>query len=149
MIEKSDSFIKKAVKFTAIGIVVGLAISLLFPPLGVAIMAISAIAGVAAIGAKVAHSYTNTKEENSYNKESTENKTKILRDIVRELMGKKLSKEEIKQHEEKNDIRDDSKQNIKTFTGVTRKKVEDTIGNVIKKGMINDQKLPFDSMLAQ
>ncbi|MEJ5049339.1 hypothetical protein WH221_05835 [Chryseobacterium culicis] len=106
-IVESGSFIKQALKSTAIGVAAGFAFSLLFPPLGIAIMAISAIAGVAAIGTKVAYSYAKTKAENSSPKESTETKAEILREITRTLMEEKLSKnkEEIKQQEKKNGIK--------------------------------------------
>lgn len=146
-IMESGPFVQKAVKFTAIGAAIGFALALLFPPLGIAVMTISAIVGVTTIGAKVTHSYTNTKAENIYNTDNTETRSKIRSDVVRELRDEKLSKEEIKQQQKKNGIKDDSKQNIETFTKGTRRTVEDTIGNAIKNRRINDQKLSFNSMV--
>ncbi|MDR4951000.1 hypothetical protein REB14_02240 [Chryseobacterium sp. ES2] len=111
-VAKNGSFIKKALKATGIGLAVGFGLALLFPPLGIAVMAISAIAGVAAIGGKVAYSYAKAKEENRNHKESTEPKAEILREIVKELMEEKLSKdkEETQQQEKKNGSKDDLKQ---------------------------------------
>ncbi|SIR72457.1 MULTISPECIES: hypothetical protein [unclassified Chryseobacterium] len=92
-IGESGSFIKKTLKPTAIGIVAGFALSLLFPPLGIAVMAISAIAGGAAIGAKVADSYAKTKDENNYTKENSETKDEVHREIMREQMEESLLKD--------------------------------------------------------
>ncbi|WP_336703023.1 hypothetical protein [Chryseobacterium indologenes] len=146
-VAKNGSFIKKALKATGIGLAVGFGLALLFPPLGIAVMAISAIAGVAAIGGKVAYSYAKAKEENRNHKESTEPKAEILREIVKELMEEKLSKdkEETQQQEKKNGSKDDLKKNGETFTGGTIRKVEDVTENVIKNERSNNQKLSFDS----
>lgn len=149
----NGSSIKGTLKTTAIGLAAGFALGMLFPPLGLALMAISAIAGAFAIGAKVKQVYDKTKEynrtrpENSYNEEHTEAKAEILREIVRELMKEKLSqdKEESKQQDKKNGVEADSQHNIETLTGSTRKKAEHTPENGIKKGVDNDPKLPFDS----
>ncbi|WP_223605530.1 hypothetical protein [Chryseobacterium sp. OSA05B] len=148
-IMENGSFIKKALKSTAIGLVAGFALALLFPPLGIAIMAISAIAGIAAIGAKVAHNYNKTKAENNYNKENTETKAEIFTEIIRELKEEKFSKkEQMKQQEKNNGIEDDLEQNIEILTGSTRKKVrEDITENMIKIGMEKGQKLSFDSIV--
>ncbi|MGE8512002.1 MAG: hypothetical protein ACN6N7_04815, partial [Chryseobacterium culicis] len=86
------SSIKKTLKTTALGLAAGFALGMLFPPLGLAVMAISAIAGAIAIGVKVKQIYNKTKAynrtrpENSYNEEHTEAKSEILREIVRELV---------------------------------------------------------------
>lgn len=147
------SSIKSTLKTTAIGLAAGFALGMLFPPLGIAVMAIAAIAGTIAIGAKVKQIYDKTKEynrtrpENSYNEQHTEAKSEILREIVWELMKEKLSqdKEEGKQQDKKNGVEEDSQHNIETLAGSTRKKAEHTPENGIKKGMDNDPKLPFDS----
>ncbi|MCC3217668.1 hypothetical protein LIV57_20600 [Chryseobacterium sp. X308] len=146
-VSENASFIKKTLKTTAIGLAAGFALGLLFPPLGIAVMAISAIAGAIAVGAKVSNSYDKTKAKNTYSEENTDAKVEILREIVRELMEEKLSKdkEEIKQQDKKNGIEDDSKQNIETLTGNSRRKAENITGNVIKNATDNDPKLPFDS----
>lgn len=94
-IMENSPFIQNVVKFTAVGAAMGYVLSSFFPPLGIAIMVISAIGSIVAIGAKAAQHYGSTKAENSYNKELTETKDKILSDILRELLGKKLSKTEM------------------------------------------------------
>ncbi|MCP1299640.1 hypothetical protein NK356_10715 [Chryseobacterium sp. S0630] len=115
-IAENGSFIKKALKSTGIGLAVGLGLALLFPPLGIAVMAISAIAGVAAIGGKVAYSYAKSNAESRKNNEITEPKAEILREIVKELMEEKLSnnKEETQTQEKKNSSKEDLKQNSET-----------------------------------
>lgn len=145
-IAKNGSFIKKALKSTGIGLAVGLGLALLFPPLGIAVMAISSIAGVAAIGGKVAYSYAKSNAESRENNNS-EPKAEILREIVKELMEEKLSKnkEETQQQEKKNGSKDDLEKNGEKFTGSTIRKVEDLTENVIKNERSNNQKLSFDS----
>ena len=125
---KSSPFIQKAVKYTAIGIALGFALALLFPPLGIVIMATSVVAGATVAGAKAVHGYANAKEKNNYN---------------RELMEQKLTKEEIQQPEKEMDNKD-SKQGIETLIENPRKEVENSI---IKRRMVNDLRLPFSPMI--
>ncbi|MDR4894330.1 MULTISPECIES: hypothetical protein [unclassified Chryseobacterium] len=149
----NGSSIKGTLKTTAIGLAAGFALGMLFPPLGLAVMAISAIAGVIAIGVKVKQIYNKTKAynrtrpENSYNEEHTEAKSEILREIVRELVKEKLSqdKEESKQQDKKNGVEEDFQHNMETLAGSTRKKAEHIPENGIKKGVDNDPKLSFNS----
>ncbi len=145
--------IKKTLKTTALGLAAGFALGMLFPPLGLAVMAISAIAGAIAIGVKVKQiydktkAYNRTRPENSYNEEHTEAKSEILREIVQELMKEKLSqdKEESKQQDKKNGVEEDSQHNMETLAGSTRKKAEHIPENGIKKGVDNAPKLSFNS----
>lgn len=106
----NNSFIIKTLKSTTIGLAVGLALSLLFPPLGIAILAISAMASIAAIGAKIAYTYAKTKGENNDNKD----------------------KEEIKQQDKKNSIANESKQNIEAL-----KNIETKNSHEVRKSAIN------------
>ncbi|THV57560.1 hypothetical protein [Chryseobacterium candidae] len=92
-IGESSSFIQKSLKPISIGLAAGFALSILFPPLGIAVMAISAIAGVSAIGAKVSYSYAKTKDENNYTKENSETKAEVLREIMSEQMEESLSED--------------------------------------------------------
>lgn len=146
-VSKNASFIKKSLKYSAIGLAAGFAVGLFFPPLGIAVMAISAIAGSITIGTKITHSFNNSKPDKIYTQENTETKAEILREIVRELMEEKLSKdkEEIKQHDKKNGIEDNLKQDIERLTGGPERKTENTTGNGIENRMVRDQKLPFDT----
>lgn len=141
----SGPFLQKTVKFTGIGATIGLALSILFPPLGIAVMTVSALAGITMIGAKVAHSYINTKGGNIDNRESNETKTKILNSIVKELMEEKLSKAEIKHEGKKNGIKEDSNQSNKNHTEHSKRIVENTRKN--RSG--NDYKLPFNSYIKE
>lgn len=134
----SGVFVKKDIKNTMIGIGIGFVIAMLFPPVGIAVMAVSTIVGATVIGTKLTR-HSNTKAENNYPKE----KTGILSNIIKELMGEKFSKE--KQQEKKNGIKEDFKQNTETFTGGISRKVEN--GNVIKNDGANNSHEAIKSML--
>lgn len=87
---ESLPLIHKAAKFAAIGLVIGLGASILFPPFGIAIIAISAIVSATGIAAKLAHTYLNMKREGMYSKGGIETNGETLSEIFRDLIVNKL-----------------------------------------------------------
>ncbi len=97
-LRENGTAVQKTVKFTGTGLAAGLAMSLLFPPAGIALMMLSVITGITAIGAKVAHSYTHPKAEKSSDKKASEAGA-IIEHINRQEK-KDIRKDDVKQHTE-------------------------------------------------